>query len=399
MFGLFRHLIGGLLLLCAVSANAHAYIAEPQTITFEQNRCFAIVKTPAQYERRLQRVEVQSSYNYQRRVPAIVEHQRLRIQTKEASQAFVSIAPVYTTVFEQVLIAPERTISVEHPAEYVHWTETIEVEPETLIWKRCGTKFGPRKARTAANTTGSRGSSGNAIMCRQLIPAKERIVHHSKLVKDAWTEQRIIPAQYKTLARQVLKQPSEVLKVVKGPEFAPIAVAHEIAPARYEDETTPAIYREEYRDVLVGGNQLIRAEVLCDAQVTRKMVAQMQTALVERGYYIKVDGIYGPETQGAMELFQADQALSRGYMTLETVEALGISVNFCDNGDCGRDRVQTTVRAAQQALSQAGFSTQADGIHGPQTQASLEAFQREKGLELGFLSAETMIALNLIDRI
>ena len=399
MIGLFRHLFGGLMLLCAMTANAHAYISETNAFSSEQKRCFANVRTPAQYERRLHRVELQASYQNKRYLPAVVEHQRLRVQTKEAAEIYASRAPVYETVFEEVLVAQERVISVKHPAEYVHWIETIEIEPETHIWKRCGTKFGPRKARTATNITGNKRLSGNSVMCRQSIPARERIVHHSKLVKDAWTEQKIMPAQYKRVAKQVLKRPSEVIRTINSAEYTPVSIAREIAPAHYQIETIPAVYRDEFRDVLVSGNDIIRAEVLCDAQVSREQVAKMQTALVERGYEIKVDGIYGPETQGAVEQFQADQALSRGYMTVETVSALGVSVQSCENDLCSSGKPQITVMAAQQALSQAGYPTRPDGIHGPRTQASLEAFQREKGLEVGFLSAETMTALHLISYI
>ena len=62
-------------------------------------------------------------------------------------------------------------------------------------------------------------------------------------------------------------------------------------------------------------------------------------------------------------------------------------------------RAQTTVLATQGALSAAGFFAAQDGLHGPQTQAALEQFQAANGLEVGYLSAETMHALNIIARI
>nr|MCH9751791.1 peptidoglycan-binding protein [Alphaproteobacteria bacterium] len=100
-----------------------------------------------------------------------------------------------------------------------------------------------------------------------------------------------------------------------------------------------------------------------------------------------------------MEQFQRDNALSRGYMTLESVRALQVTPIHCASSECPQAKSQTTVLAAQAALSEAGFFAAQDGIHGPQTQSALEQFQAENGLEIGYLSAETMHKLNILSRI
>lgn len=399
MFRLIRQLFGGLLLACALIAPAYAIPDTFSVASAPERQCFANVRTPAIYETRTERFQVHPSYEQKRMIPPILEHRRLRIQTKDAEITHLTHAPVYETVYEQIETAPERTILIHNPAEYASWTETIEVEPAKLIWKQCKTKFGPRKVRSVANTTGQRGARYKRAMCRVKISSTVRTVQHTKMVRPAWTEEKILPAQYKTVARQVVKRPAFAQKAVRSPEYTPIAVSHEIVPARIEQYRVLATYADRQRDVLVEGDKLVRAEVLCDEYATRALVAQMQAALVEKGYVISVDGIYGPETQGAMERFQRDQGLSRGYMTVETVNALGVSVHQVTQPVRYADKAQTTIKATQRALTDAGYQTAADGLHGPLTQAALERFQVANSLEVGYLSSETMNALNIVARI
>ena len=399
MFERIRQLIGGLILACVFVAPAQAIPDAFSVATNPDRQCFANVRTPAIYETRTERIELHPSYEQKRVLPAITEHQRLRIETKGPETTYLTQAPVYETIYEQVETVPERSIRVHHPAEYVSWVEDVEVEPAKEIWKRCTTRFGPTDARSVINTTGRKGVKYKSVMCRVKVPSTVRSVQHKRLVRPAWVEEKTIPAQYKTVARQVIRRPGYARKAVRSPEYTSIAVEHEIVPARTEWYRVPATYSDREREVLVSGDALVRAEVLCDEQATRALVAQMQSALVERGYMIQVDGIYGPETQGAMERYQHDHGLSRGYMTVETVNALDVKVATHAPAVKHATKAQTTIMATQRALSQAGFYASVDGLHGPLTQAALERFQVANNLEVGYLSAETMTALNIITHI
>lgn len=396
---LIRSIFCGAILAAAFAGPAFATSTTSYASKAPDDRCFATVRTPAVYEERTERVEIHPAYTFQRQIPAIVEHQRIRVMTKSPETTFRTHAPVYETVYEQVLVEPAREITVNHPAEYTKWTEEIEVEPAQMVWQQCTTKFGRDGAQSAAKYTGSAQKRTGSALCRVQIPAKKRIVHHTKLTAPARTEQVIVPAKYKTVAKQVVKRPSYTLRASINAEYTSVSVRHELVPARYVEERAPPVFKDVTKPVLVAGNTLLRAEVLCDHQTTRAQVAQMQAALVERGYEIQMDGIYGPETQGAMERFQADHQLAQGYMTLESVRALGLAPTKCGAAHCQDRRVQTTVRATQAALSASGYFAAIDGIHGPQTQGALEQFQRDQGLAVGYLSAETMTALNLLARI
>lgn len=399
MFRPLRRIIGGILLAVLIAAPAHALKTTEFIPTSPEQRCYGTVLTPATYEKRLTRVEVSPAYQHQRQISAIVEHQRLHVQTKEAAIAYQTHAPVYSTVYDQVLIEPERQIEVFHPAQYATSSEIIEIEPAKTVWKPCTSKFGRDAVRSAMNTTGARQKRSASVLCRTPIPAKERIVQSTRLERNAWTETKTVPARYKTVARQVVNRPAYAQKVVNQPEYTGISIEHELVPARYEIETIPATYQEQIQDVVVSGNELVQAEILCDRFATRAHVRKIQTALVARGYEIRIDGIYGPETQGAMEQFQADQKLAKGYMTVESITELGLSQYACPTDACMDSRSQRTVMATQRALSAAGYFAASDGIHGPQTQAALEQFQRDHGLAVGYLSAESMLALDIHHRI
>lgn len=388
-----------MLLACLIASPAHALKTTDLIPQTPEKRCYGTVLTPATYEKQLTRVEVSPAYQHQRQIPAIVEHMRLRVQTKDAAIAFQAHAPVYATVYDQVLIEPERKIEVNHPAEYETWAEIIELEPARTVWQPCTSRFGRDAVRSAMTTTGARQKRSASVLCRVRIAAKERIVQNTRLVRPAWTEQQIVPARYQTVARQVVKRPAYARKTAIQPEYTAISVEHELVPARYELESVPATYQARVQDVLVAGHELVQAEILCDRHATRAQVREIQAALVERGYHIRIDGIYGPETQGAMERFQADQKLSKGYMTVESITALGVWRASCTPEACGGDRVQTTVMATQRALTAAGYFAAADGLHGPQTQAALEQFQRDRDLAVGYLSAESMLALDILRNI
>lgn len=396
---LIRSIFCGAILASAFAAPAFATATATFVSKASDDRCFATVRTPAVYEEQTKRVEVHPAYTLKRQIPAIVEHQRIRVMTKSTEKTYRANAPVYKTIYEQILVEPARKVNVLRPAKYVKWTEEIEVEPAQSIWRQCSTKFGREGAQSAVKYTGAKQNRPASALCRVHIPAKKRIVHHTKLIAPERTELVDVPAKYKTIAKQVVKRPAFAQRASISAEYTSVSVAHELVPARYAEERVPPVFKDVTKPVLVAGNALLRAEVLCDHKTTRAQVAEIQSALVERGYKIRVDGIYGPETQGAMEQFQADLRLAQGYMTLESVRALGLEPATCASKRCQGLRVQTTVNATQAALSASGYIAATDGIHGPQTQAALEQFQRDHGLAVGYLSAETMTALNLLARI
>ncbi len=394
-----RHVLGIALLWFAMAGMAAAIPTASFVGPDPEKRCFANALTPASYDRVTERVMLRPQSLRQRHIPAVFEQRRQRVMVKQPMFAYQTRPPIYALTYEDVLLEPAREIEVHIPAKYETWTETIEIEPAKTVWKRGRALYGHKSSLSAANTTEHTPAQAAEILCKVHIPAKKRIVHHTRMVSPARTETQTVPARYQRVAKQVVQRPAVAHRVAVSAEYAAIPYEKQLAAARHEPEIIPAAYQDIERAVVTQPSRLVRAEVLCDQMASRQTVRQMQSALVDRGYELRIDGIYGPETQGAVEQFQRDQALSRGYMTIETIQALNVEPALCTDAACPPHRAQSTVIAAQAALSEAGYFAAQDGLHGPQTQAALERFQQANGLEIGFLSAETMTALNLIARL
>lgn len=149
-------------------------------------------------------------------------------------------------------------------------------------------------------------------------------------------------------------------------------------------------------------------------------VVRLQRALDRAGHDIRVDGYFGPRTLAAVEEFQrANRLAVDGTVGPLTRLALGIPtaaqavtpapkpsagkpvcpayqpavyvpLSLCNSG--------TLVRDVQEALTERGFRTKADGYYGPATTKPVRQFQQARGLPVdGVVGVETFEALDLYE--
>jgi peptidoglycan hydrolase-like protein with peptidoglycan-binding domain len=137
---------------------------------------------------------------------------------------------------------------------------------------------------------------------------------------------------------------------------------------------------------------------------------EVQRHLKELGVYSgAVDGIWGRDSQEALERFQQTRGLQvTSNLNQATLATMGIkpadllSLNDQPATMTGRD-VQgralnvEAVRTIQGRLKQLGlYSGDADGIWGDSTQAALERFQRDQGLQVnGSVNPNTLTTMGL----
>ena len=137
---------------------------------------------------------------------------------------------------------------------------------------------------------------------------------------------------------------------------------------------------------------------------------EVQRHLKELGVYSgAVDGIWGRDSQEALERFQQTRGLQvTSNLNQATLATMGIKpADLLSLGDqpgamagrdvSGRALNAEAVRTIQGRLKQLGFyAGDADGIWGDSTQAALERFQRDRGLQVsGSLNPNTLTTMGL----
>ena len=172
------------------------------------------------------------------------------------------------------------------------------------------------------------------------IPARYATVQEKHLIRQGATVYKTIPAVYetvtetleiepgitKTYTKQVVVRPAEIIEETIAPEYETIEVQKLVSPARQERIEIPATYKTVERRIAIGGVAEWRP-VLCETNTDATKIAEVQQALADAGHPLAIDGIFGPATFAAMQAYQLEQGLAVGYLTVATVERLGVSPN------------------------------------------------------------------------
>lgn len=291
----------------------------------DPGECFARVLIPETTEVQTETVVDRPEAAEIRIVPAEYTTVTEEVMVKEATTTYEVVPAVYETVTEEVIVEPERTETTVIPAQFETFTEQVLVRPAYTTWKPGAGLFGRGSAGTG--TTGLEGGevATGELLCRVEVPAQYDTVTRTRLVQPETTQSNIIPAQSRTVTKQVVAQPPRVEERTIPAEFATVQVRRLVTPAREEVVTIPATFKTVEKRVVTNAGGLQWREVLCDTNASPQKIAEVQRALSAAGYTNPADGSFGPATLRAMESFQRDNGLPIGYLTVDTVRALGVS--------------------------------------------------------------------------
>jgi hypothetical protein len=211
------------------------------------------------------------------------------------------------------------------PAEFETYTEKVLIRPAYTTWKPGAGLYGVNVMAAAAD--GDSAVSTGELLCRVEVPAQYDEVQRTRLVNQERTETKIIPAKYRTLKRDVVKTPARIVEEAVPAVYETITLQKLVTPDQEQTTIIPATFRTVEKRVVTGGGSVEWREVLCDTNASAAKIVEVQKALTAKGFKVPADGVFGPATYRAMEAYQRANGLPVGYLTVATVESLGVSAD------------------------------------------------------------------------
>lgn len=290
--------------------------ASPAPPTAQPGQCFARVTIAERAENYDEVRVVAPARTETRDLPAVFEDVPMQVLVKEPTPEWVVVPGVYRTVTETQIVSPARVEPVMQPAITETYFERVMVRPAYVTWKEGSGILGRPEVVNA--------SVGGSMLCRVEVPAEYARISRVRVVTPERVVQRAIPAVTRQVARQELVSPARMEQRMTAPVYRTEPQRRLVRAASQETVLIPEVRRtERLRRVLEPARTEWR-EVLCGTNASKARLAEVQRALTARGYATPSDGVFGPSTLAAMEAFQRANGLATGYLTIETVRALGV---------------------------------------------------------------------------
>lgn len=218
---------------------------------------------------------------------------------KEKETYYIKIVPPkYKIVQEEIEISPALNGNMD-TSNYFIQTEIIELKEPGAHWKR---------AKISKLCTG--GDSEIALCLLKTVP-KYQIVHRKfypfKNILDISNTDYVVPAQTITVEKQVLAEPSRL--------------------ERYTADNRPEVNvgDGEYLVQITAGNWRVWEHVVCPFGVFNTPdVRDIQKALMDREYDVKITNKYDEQTRRALHQFQEDQRIPVGELSDLTIQRLNV---------------------------------------------------------------------------
>jgi len=309
----------------AFSGLAFAQDGNAYPPTSDPGSCFARVLIPETTEVVTEQMIDQPERTEVSVIPAVLETYTQEVLVKEATKTFTVVPAQFISQTDQILETPERFEATVIPARFETYTENVLVRPAYTTWKPGAGLYG-RSVAVADENVGSAVPTGE-LLCRVEVPAQYEDVTRVRLIHPEQTRTEVIPAVYRTVTRQVVQSPARVVEEEVPAVYETMTLQRVVTPAKEETIVIPATYRTVEKRVVTGGGSVEWREVLCDTNASPGKIKEVQQALSAKGYTVPTDGDFGPATLKAMEEYQRANGLPVGYLTVSTVESLGVSVD------------------------------------------------------------------------
>ena len=340
----------------------------------------------------------------------------------------VEMAAEYATVTRQVLDTEAQTREIAIPATYQTVTRW-EIDVEKL--RAAGYKFddhgdivampnGDRVLRAAAVMAGMGGQAAMDQVAAKGADMKGGAAESAGADsgEEAYVREIRIPAEYKTVTRQVVDRPASVRTVEVPGVSKTVKTRVVVTPARTEEVVIPATYKTVTRQVvdtapstreiaIPGVKSVVSRRVVDTPASTRKIPVPAVYETVSRRVVDTpaslreevIPAVYKTVTRQVVD----QPATTREIAVPAQYETLSNRVQVAQASTerravlCETNATPAKIREIQQALKAAGFNPgPVDGVLRAMTMNAVNRYQQANGLSVdGFLNLETVKALGV----
>lgn len=276
--------------------------------------CYARVYNPPKYKVVSERLLKTAESEKIEIIPASYTPAAEQVLIRPETKKYEVIPATYRTVTEEVLVKPATKKLVEVPARFEKQTERIMVKAGYTTWKK-----GTGPIQKIDESTGE-------IMCLVEVPPVYKNVTKTVQVAAATVREVDVPAVYKTVKKQVIDRPASTREIVIPAEYRSVSVNKLAQPAREIKTPIPAVYQTVERREMIAPGGLEWRSILCDTNITRGRIMEIQRALAAAGFNPgPIDGSVAQRTMSAVNAYQRANGLPVDkYLNIETVRALGV---------------------------------------------------------------------------
>ena len=275
--------------------------------------CYAKVLTPATYKTDTKQKLLKAKVEKLSVTPAQYKNVQYKILDKAESFKYIAKPATYKCVQNRVMVEPEKVTYKVIPATYKTIEEKVLISSARQVWKK-----GKGPISKINNHTGE-------IMCLIEVPAKYKTVKTTVVDQAEKTVKIVTPAKYKNIRAKVVNTDAVYEKVKIPAKYKVVTVQELDKEAKINKSEVKDVYQTIKTTRLVKAEELKWERILCETNTNKNVITDLQTALKNKKYYAgPIDGIYGQETQKALNAFQIDKKLPSGALTLESLDALKI---------------------------------------------------------------------------
>lgn len=284
----------------------------------ELGKCYAKCYIPSQYETVTEQVVTKTGSTSLEVIPAQYRTETDQVLVKEATKKLVPVPAQYETITETILVKEASTKLVAVAPVYETTTESVLISEATTKWTM-------KRDKNCMSSD----PDDCFIACYEEVPERYTTYTSSVLKTPATIKEVEVPAEYKTVTRRVVKTPATVQEVDVPAEYRTVTKQVLVAPAT----TREVIIDPEYKTITK--RKLVKAggysdwrEVLCEGDVNRDKISEIQQALIRAGYDVGpagADNVMGGDTRAALMQYQRDNNLPVGNLNIETMQSLGVS--------------------------------------------------------------------------